>query len=219
MAWRPEVDTSGEKPSLLFNSGGFELFVPPTPFRPPDQPPLFVMLEDLEDAFYEVDYESADLRNTTPWSELGLYTVLDPAIAFPSLQWQKFENLADESVEKVTGFLVAIQSREGDAWTAVKLGAVHIRKYPEEVVNWRALESTKGPELGAEMKAGLLRHIYNRRSGSVQRSIPYVTSRRILDEMEKPWHEDGAALNWHLDGRFVGAARVARDQRWRLYAQ
>jgi len=219
MARRPEVDTPGEKPSMLFNSGGFELFVPPTPFCPPGKPLVFVMLEDLKDTFYEVDYQAADLQNMTLWSELALHTVLDPAIVFPSLQWQKFENLADESVEKVTGFLVAIQSREGDAWTAVKLGTVHIRKYPEEVVNWRVLESVKGPELGAEMQAGLLRHVYNRRPSSVQRSIPYVTPRRILDKMERSWHKDGAALNWNLDGRFVGGARIARDQRWRLYAQ
>ena len=219
MAWKLEVDISGEKPSMLFNSGGFELFVPPTPFCPPGKPPIFVMVEDLKDTFYEVDYEAADLQNRTPWSELELHTVLDPAIVFPSLQWQKFENLAEESVEIVTGYLIAIQSRESDAWAAVKLGDVHIRKYPEEVMNWRLLESVKGPELGAEVQTGLLRHVYNRRPGSVQRSIPYVTPARILDKMERPWHKDGAALNWNLDGRFVGAARIARDQRWRLYAE
>jgi hypothetical protein len=206
---------SDRRPNLNFASGGFELFVPPVPFSQPPKPAYFVMLDDQNDAFYEVDYQSVDLRNRTEWTVMELHTVPDPAVVFPTLQWQRFEN---DTNEKITGFVVDIKSRDEDYWTAEKIGMVHVRRFPQEYMNWSALASLKGSELPEEMKAGLLRNVFNRREGSTVQTISYVTQRRVLDNMKRPWHQDGAALNWELDERFVGAKRIEGDQKWKIYA-
>lgn len=215
MTARSLIASSDGCRNLNFASGGFELFVPPVPFSQPPEPACFVMLDDQNDAFYEVDYQSVDLRNSTDWTALKLHTVPDPAVVFPTLQWQKFEN---DINKKITGFVVDIKSRGEDSWTAEKIGAVHVRRFPQEYMNWSALASLKGSELPEEMKAGLLRKVFNQREGSMVQTISYATPRRILDTMKRPWHQDGAALNWELDEKFVGANRIEKDQKWKLYA-
>jgi len=204
---------------LQFRSGGFELYVPPTAFSLPGPPhfcpPHFVMLDDQDDILYDVDYESKELKNTTPWVDLELHKKVDPAIVFPSVEWQKHE--ADKQ-KKVTGFLVSIQSREGGWNTAIHLGTVHVVQYQPEFMNWAALESLKGSELPAEMKDGLLRKVFNRRPGSGTQALSYVNSLSVLDGLPRPWHRDGQALNYELDERFVGCKMIAKDQKWKLLA-
>jgi hypothetical protein len=207
--------STDEPPSLQFTSGGFELYVPPTPFSSPPEPAHFVMLDDKNDTFYDVDYESLDLKNSTPWVELALYTVQDAAIVFPPGQWDIHE--ANKSV-RVTGFLVSILNRTGGLFTAKKIGTVHVQPFPQKFMNWDALESLKGSELPSEMKAGLLRHVFNRRPGSGFRVIEHVTSRSILESMSRPWHRNGDALNWELDHRFAGGSCIEREQKWKLCA-
>jgi hypothetical protein len=86
-------------------------------------------------------------------------------------------------------------------------------------MNWSALESKKCPELPAEMKASLLRHIYNRRSGTGVQNISCVTPRKILDDMKRNWHLDGALLNHELDNIFAAGKRVSNEQRWKLFIE
>lgn len=186
------------------------------------------MLDDLDNVFYDVDYESSELQNSTDWTELALHNVVDPAIVFPPNQWQIFEEcwtwrqVGGELEDRpliATGFLVSIQSRDSGIFNATKLGTVHVLQWRQQHMNWGVLESLKGTELPSEMRAGLLRHIFNRRPGAnTQMVISYVTPRRVLDENSRPWHEDGASLNWELDHRFAGGARIGREQKWRLYA-
>lgn len=209
--------TSSEPPSLEITSAGFELFIPPTPFsnpQPPEPNGRFVLLDDEDNVFYDVDYTSPGLRNTVSWKQLALHTIPDPAIVFPPAQWQKLK----DPNWLPTGFLVSIQSREPDCFKAVNLGAVHVKPRPQALMNWDVLESLKGPELPAEMKAGLLRKVFNRRPGANMQSISYVNPRKVLDKMSRPWHRDGKWLNWELDDRFVGGKRIDEGQKWRLYA-
>lgn len=206
-----------EPPSRDITTAGFELYVPPTPFSnptPPEPSGRFVMLDDEDGVFYDVCYDSAPLRNTIPWTELGLHNFVDPAIIFPPAQWQK---LADPDWLP-TGFLVSIQSRGPEHFTAIKIGTVHVKQLPQALMNWEVLESLKGPELPAEMKAGLLRSVFNRRPGSNSQSISYVNQRGVLDKMSRPWHRDGNWLNWELDHRFAGGRRIDEKQKWKLYA-
>jgi hypothetical protein len=207
--------TSDALPSLQFTSGGFELYVPPTPFSNPPKPAHFVVLDDLNDVFYDVDYESSDLKNTTPWTELALHTVADPAIVFPPNQYQMSEN---NKTLRITGFLVSIQSRDSGLFTATKIGTVHVQQLQKKYMNWGALESLKGAELPSEMRAGLLRHVFNRRPRGSARMISYVTPRHVLDNMPRQWHRNAAALNWELDERFAGGARIGKERKWRLHA-
>ena len=196
---------------LEFTSGGFELYVPPTPFSNPPGRTRFVMLDDLNNVFYDVDYESSSLNNSTPWTKLGLHNVADPAIVFPPNQWQMFEENSS-----ATGFLVLIQSRDSGLFTATKIGTVYVRPLLQEFMNWGVLESLKGSELPSEMRAGLLRHVFNRRPGANARMISYVTLRRVLDNMHRPWHQNGAWLNWELDDKFTGGSLIGNEQMWKL---
>jgi hypothetical protein len=211
---------ASEGQSLDITSGGFELYVPPTPFAmggPEKKDPIsrFVMLDDENGVFYDVDYGSEPLRNSTPWSELALYNVVDPAVVFPPAQWQKLHDLD----WLPTGFLVAIQSRDGNVFRAVKIGAVHVKRLPRDLMNWGALESLTGPELTAEVRAGLLRRVFDRRPGSNAGPVSYVNPKKVLDGMPRPWHRDGNWLNWELSHRFVGGKEIDEGQRWELYAE
>ena len=79
-----------------------------------------------------------------------------------------------------------------------------------------ALRALKGKELPAEMRAGLLRRIWNRRSNAADQSIPFVTPSRILNGMPRPWHRDGVALNYELDERFAGGKTLGPPSRWKV---
>lgn len=199
--------------SSTFRSAGFELYVPPTKFSQPSEPACFVMLDDLNDIFFEVKYDDPKLGNTKNWTELSLHEVDDPAIVFKSNQ-DPF--LQQRSYDRVEAYLVSIIKRDSHAFRATILGTVYVRPFAEKFMNWGALESLKGSELPAEMRAGLLRHVFNRRISNDSQHYSYVTPRKILDNMPRKWHEDGGALNWELDDRFVGAKRIAENQNWIL---
>ena len=196
---------------LQFRSWGFELYVPPTPFSSPPAPTRFVMLDDLNDVFYDIDYETPLLGNKTPWTELALHTVPDPAIVFPPEQQDMLHKM-----QFATGFLVSIESRSSTLITARKIGRVNVKQLPEKLMNWSALRALKGKELPAEMRAGLLRRIWNRRSGAADHSIPFVTPSRILNDMPRPWHRDAVALNYELDERFAGGKALGPPSRWKV---
>lgn len=202
---------------IAIKSAGFELYLPPTPMlnpqtNPPERP-RFVMLDYTNDVFYDVDYETANLRNSTSYAALALHTVQDPAIVFPPNQWNMLQTM-----KFATGFLVSIISRDGQTFSAKNLGSVNVKPLRQELMNWAALRSKKGPELPAEMKAGLLRHVWNRRSNAATQSIPYVHQRHVLDNMSNPWHRDGVALNYELDQQFAGGRLFGAEQQWKLYA-
>jgi len=209
-----------EHQSLNITSAGFELYVPPTPFarealEKKDPMGRFVMLDDENNVFYDVDYGSAHLRNSTPWPELALHNVVDPAIVFPPAQWQKLH----DPDWLPTGFLVAIRSRDDNVFKAVKIGTVHVKQLPRALMNWGALESLTGPEFVAEMKAGLLRRVFDRRPGSNSGPVSYVNPKKVLNGKPRPWHQDGKWLNWELNHRFVGGKEIDKGQRWALYAE
>jgi hypothetical protein len=82
MRARSVISNSDGRPNLNFASGGFKLFVPPVPFSQPPRPAYLVMLEDQNNAFYEIDYQSVDALNVTDWTEVELHTVADPAVVF-----------------------------------------------------------------------------------------------------------------------------------------
>ncbi len=210
-----------EGESFAITSAGFELYVPPTPFAKGDDPKKkdptgrFVMLDDENGVFYDVDYGSAPLHNSTPWSELTLHKVVDPAIVFPPAQWEK---LHDPEWLPV-GFLVAIRSCEGDIFKAVKIGTVHVKPLPRALMNWGALERLKGPELTAEMKTGLIRRVFDCRPWSNAGPVSYVNLKKVLDAKSRPWDQQGNWLSWELDERFVGGKEIDKGQRRELYAE
>lgn len=170
------------------------------------------MLDDSSQIFYDVDYGTRLLGNSTPWTALALHTVPDPAIVFPPEQCDMlpFMNL-------VTGFLVSIESRDRGVFVAKKIGRVNVKPLKEGLMNWAALRSLKGDPLPAEMSAGLLRRVWNRRPNAPPRAIPYVTPGHILDNMPRPWHRDGAVLNYELDQIFAGGVALGTHQHWRVY--
>lgn len=205
----PERDTTS---TLNFSSGGFTLYVPPTPFCIPPERARFVMVDDQNDRFYDIDYETLLLGNTTAWEQVALHRIKDPAIVFPPKQEELLRQ--NQSILAI-GFLVSIEERNAAGWRARKLGQVGVRAFPQGLMSWSALESQKGPVLPAEMRAGLLRKVF-RRDGAAG-AMTYVTSLQVLNAMPRPWHRDGAWLNYELDSIFVGGQRVGSDQNWELF--
>jgi hypothetical protein len=197
---------------LEFKSRGFELYLPPTPFSSPPAYARFVMLDDSTQKFYDVDYQTELLGNTTPWTALALHQVRDPAIVFPPEQCDMLEIM-----KFATGFLVSIECRDREMFVAKKIGSVNVKLMEEKLMNWAALRSLKGDELPAEMRVGLLRRVWNKRPNAASQSIPYVTPRLTLDDMPKHWHRDGAALNYELDQIFAGGAPLGEQQHWKVH--
>ena len=191
-------------------SAGFELYTPPTAFSQPPKPPHFVMLDDLNEIFYDVGYDIVHVKNTVPWTELNLHKVPDPAIAFLPGQ---AENLEKDGY--ATGMLVSIDYRSENLISARRMGNVNLRVLPKKFMNWSALDAQKGRELPEEMREGLLRKVWNRRPDPENQTISYATPSHVLDNMPRPWHKNGAALNLELDQRFVGALAL-ESQRWHL---
>jgi hypothetical protein len=194
---------------LKFKSRGFKLYLPPTPFSNPPAYARFVMLDDSTETFYDVDYQTELLGNTTPWTALALHKVRDPAIVFPPEQCDMLQTMAF-----ATGFLVSIERRDREIFVAKKIGRVNVKPLEEKHMNWAALESSKGGELPMEMRAGLLRRIWNRRPSATSQPIAYVTPRAILEGMPRQWYQDGAALNYELDQVFAGGAPIGEQQHW-----
>lgn len=198
--------SSGEPGVLSFRSCGFELYLPPTPFKS-----RFVMLNDSTQIFYDVDYETSLLGNKSAWSDLAPETLKDPAIVFPPEQRDYAK-----SGEFAIGFLVSILRREVGRTVAKKLGRVNVKPFEKRLMNWSALKATKGEELPNEMQAGLLRNLWNKRTASLH-SIPYVTESSVLDAMPRKWHLDGAALNYELDSIFAGGAWLDDSHIWEVH--
>ena len=216
------LEINGVSVMEITSSAGFELYVPPSPMiNERHKSPhcgRFVMLDDANDTFYDVDYDAANnpprLGNEVSWIELALHAVPDPAIVLPGDQWKW---LHDERRRFSMGFLISIESREENVLYGKKIGSVFVKKLDREHMNWAALRSLKGEELPAEMRAGLLRRVWNRRPSADVSSIPYVTPARVLDGMPRPWHRDGEWLNWELDHQFAGGKVIRQEQRWRLH--
>src|SRR5882757_9040178 len=115
--------SSSAVPGILdIQSSGFELYPPPTPFSQPPKPPRFVMLDHLENIFYDIDYQTPQPGNNASWTELGLHTVPDPAIVWPPNQAGKLQTAGF-----ATGFLVSIESRSEGIFSAQKIGTVNVR--------------------------------------------------------------------------------------------
>jgi len=201
------MSSSGKTGVLEFRSSGFELYLPPTSFKS-----RFVMFDNSKQIFYDIDYETAQLGNNTPWSRLAPETLRDPAIVFPPEHCDMLEIM-----KFATGFLVSILRREGDKFIAKKLGRVNVKPVEPKYMNWSALTTWKGEELANEMKAGLLKRMWDRRAGFTSRVVPYVTSGNVLDEMPRKWHEDGAALNYELDRIFAAGAPLLSSQHWEVH--
>ena len=202
---------------------GFELYVPPTPMvndrlKPPHKG-RFVMLDDVNDVFYDIDYDAAlkpaALGNTVSWADLALHTVREPALVLQLSQWQWLSN---PQTNFARAFLVSIESRNEGIVYARRIGSVFVRKVQQEYMNWYALRSEKGEELPAEMRAGLLRKLWNRSPSHQSPNISYVTPASVLDKMPRPWHKDGAWLNWELDHQYAGGSVIPPSQCWRLRA-
>jgi hypothetical protein len=194
---------------IEFYSSGFELYLPPTPFKS-----RFVMLDGSTNTFYDVDCEAPSLGNRTPWNLLAPETLRDPAIAFPPEQCNMLKPHAAGGMNFATGFLVSIMRREGERFIAEKVCQANVRPIEARYMNWDALKQMKGDVLPNEMRAGLMQHLWNRRPEASSRPISYVTSSGILDEMPRKWHQDGAALNDELDNMFAAGKAIPGSQRW-----
>lgn len=196
--------------TIEFISSGFELYLPPTQFSS-----RFVMYDDSTDTFYNVDYETQLLQNTIPWADLAIQTITDPAIAFPPEQSSMLKP-PPQGMQFATGMLVSVLRREGHTIVARKLGRVNVKPLPAALMSWPGLVEKKGPVLPREMRAGLMRKLWNRRPGARELPITYVASSDILDNMPRKWHTDGAALNYELDNIFSAGKAIRASQRWKV---
>lgn len=204
------MSSTQQEKVIEFDSGGFHLFVPPLPFA--CKRPRFIMLDDSKQVFYDVDYETPALGNHTPWEKLDLHTKREPAIVFTPFHYYAFMKR-----DFATGSLVSIESREDNVYVAKWLGAVNVSPMKQDQMNWAMLRSWKGEELPNEMQNGLLRHVWNRRSKAESNNIPYVTQASVLDQMPRPWHNNGEYLSYELDQTFAGGLPIGSDQLWRIH--
>ena len=192
---------------LHINAHGFELYLPPTPFKP-----RFVMLNELTSTFYDVDYATPTIGNTMQWKDLAPESIQDPAIILadhvPVLDGR------DERIGTL-GVLVSVTRRTEQTLFATYLGRVFVRKFPANLMNWEALAQTTGAARAGEMRAGLMSRLWNRRPGVPQLSgPPWVTSPKILATMPGRWREDGAALNYELNYQFASSRHILPEQEW-----
>jgi hypothetical protein len=170
------------------------------------------MLEEATGVFYDVDYVTLRAENDPTWADIAPESFQDPAIVFPPNQSRR---LRQETV--ATGFLVSITRREGEEIWARSFGQVMVKPFPPNVMSWEKLREMKGPVLSTEVRAGLMGRLWNRRPGASQANASsFVTSRAILDNMPRNWHEDGAALNYELDDIFAASKLLPASQKWCL---
>jgi hypothetical protein len=189
---------------LHINAHGFELYLPPTPFKS-----RFVMLDELTSTFYDVDYATPTIGNTMQWEDLAPESIQDPAIILADAVPGQDERIGS------LGVLVSITRRTEQTFFATYLGRVFVRKLPASLMNWEALTQTKGADCVGEMRAGLMSRLWNRRSDVPQLSgPPWVTSPEILDTMPGRWREDGAALNYELHYMFASSRHILPEQEW-----
>jgi Heterokaryon incompatibility protein (HET) len=187
---------------------GFELYLPPTPFKP-----RFVMLDELTSTFYDVHYATPLAGNKVRWEDLAPESIQDPALILA----EDVALIAPDARIGVFGLLVSITRRTEQTLVATYLGRVFVRKFPASLMSWEALTKMKGVTRASEMKAGLMARLWNRRPEVPQSSgSPWVTSPEILDQMPDRWREDGAALNYELDYMFASSRYLLREQKWCL---
>lgn len=192
-------------------SGGYHLFVPPTRLW---AQPRVVALDDSNDAILSIEYETATLHNLVPWSDLALHNVTAPAIVFPREVDQAHET---HKFVKCRGFLVSIQSTTPlGVLVARQLGIVEIAQFPQTVMNWDVLDATYQPEIVQELRRGFLRHMFDNGQHGLQAEWDFSTPAAILDAMPRRWDQDPGVLNEEIYRGFVGASRIANDQRWSL---
>jgi hypothetical protein len=187
-------------------SFGFEVYFPPTPFKP-----RFVLHEATKDTFYDVDTTYQPLPSQPAWNSIAAHEISDPAIMLSG-------NVRGSS-ESVTGFLIAIDCRERETFIGRHIARVQVRELNPALMSWEGLKDMKGPVLPAEMKAGLMERLWNRRSGvtAPDASGPFVSDMAVLSNMPRRWHVDGAALNYELDYIFAAGRELSPDQKWKIY--
>ena len=200
VAGEPTAQATAE--GLHINAHGFELYLPPTPFKP-----RFVMLDELTSTFYDVDYDTPAIGNTMQWKDLVPESIQDPAIILadhvPAIDSR------DERIGTL-GVLVSITRRTEQTLFATYLGRVFVRKFPTNLMNWEELAQRRDATLVGEMRGGLMSRLWNRRPKIPQLSgPPWVAS----PTMPERWREDGAALNHEL--RYIFASsRHMPEQEW-----
>jgi hypothetical protein len=75
-------------------------------------------------------------------------------------------------------------------------------------MSWDGLIDKKGLVLPAEMKAGLMGRLWNRRP-DVGTAATFITLAEIPNRMPRQWHIDGAALNFELDNIFSADKEIS----------
>lgn len=196
---------------LKFRSGGFRLFVPPIPFAQPPQQPRFVMLDDVHQTFYDVDYGNHLLRNMSSWTDIAVHELVHPAIVFPPTQsrFLQTRNFA-------TGFLVSIMSSNEGVNVAKKVGAVNVSILSQNAMSWDALRSLKGNELPNEMRHGIMRRLWDKRPKDDYQKNEFMVRGTSVSSTRRAWPQDGALLSTELDGIFAGGEAITSDQLWEL---
>ena len=193
---------------LEFSAPGFELYLPPTQFKS-----RFVMLDELTSTFYAVDYETLIIGNKVKWEDLAPESIQDPALILS----ENVPLMSPDARIGAFGLLVSITQRTEQTLVATYLGHVFVKKFPASVMNWEALTNMKGAARTTQMKDGLMARLWNRRPGVPQSSgPPQVTSPETLDQVPDRWREDGAALNYELDGTFASSRNLPPKQKWCL---
>jgi hypothetical protein len=169
------------------------------------------MLDEGNDVFYDVDCQSLRTTDDPSWDTAAPERFADPAIVFPLNQ----AHMLGPRTSAV-GFLVSITRRHnGEIW-ARSYGQAMVTQLPPERMSWDGLIDKKGPVLPAEMRAGLMGRLWNRRPGAGT-AATFVTSAEILDGMPRQWHIDGAALNFELDNIFSAGKEIPMSQKWHLH--
>jgi hypothetical protein len=177
-----EVASENGTSTLRFQALGYDLYLPPTPFKS-----RFVLFDENSQRFYDVGYGTECLGNTTRWEVIAPEKLRDPALVFRPLHL----SMSDSPAAGHMGFLVSITRRENGVNYGEKLGRVWVKPSPEEFMNWSGLNARKGAILPAELEAGLLKKLWDCRTPPSSRQISYVTPSNILDEMPRQWHVDG----------------------------
>lgn len=188
----------------VFTSRGFELYLPPTPFRS-----RFVMLDESNDVFYEVDCQTSRTSDEPSWETIAPERFSDPAIAFPPNQAHMLGPRTS-----ATGFLVSITRRvNGDIW-ARNHGQVIVSQLPPERMSWGPLIEMRGV-MAVEMRAGLMGRLWNRRQGAGNAG-PGVIPVQVHDTAPQ-WRINGASLSDELDNMFSAGVEIPMSQTWHLH--
>jgi hypothetical protein len=169
------------------------------------------MLDEGNDVFYDVDCQSLRTTDDPSWDTAAPEHFADPAIIFPPNQ----AHMLGPQTPAI-GFLVSITRRHnGEIW-ARSYGRAIVTQLPPERMSWDRLKDKKGPVPPAEMRAGLMGRLWNRRPGA-RAAATFVSTRDILDRMPRKWHIDGPALNFELDNMFSAGREIPMPQTWHLH--